>query len=269
MRIVKNTWKSLAFLAVLVVFLFLAATAAAQSSTGNGAAVERPPIEEVVDAIDRLYRHDSSHTTMEMEIETPHWSRSLKMEAWSEGMDKTFIRILEPRKERGMGTLRVDNEMWNYLPKTNKVMKIPPSMMMSSWMGSDFKNNDLVKEFTFTEDYHFEYTVPAGAERGTLYLRCTPKEGKPIVWGQVIVAVNEETLLPEWEKYYDEHDELMRILYFKEVKIFDGKRLPSIMELIPQTKEGHRTTIRYVEAEFDIDIRGNIFTLRNLRTFRR
>jgi outer membrane lipoprotein-sorting protein len=239
-------------------------TAAAQEASG-----ERPPVQEVVSAIDRLYRHDSSHTVMEMEITTPHWSRTLKLEAWSEGMDKTFIRILEPRKERGMGTLRIENEMWNYLPKTNKVMKIPPSMMMSSWMGSDFKNNDLVKEFTFTEDYSFEYTRPADAEEGMLYLRCTPKPGKPIVWGHVIVAADEESLIPEWEKYYDEHGELMRIMHFEEVKTFDGKRLPSIMRLVPQTKEGHETTIHYLEAEFDMPLDEDIFSLRNLRTFRR
>ncbi|HDQ15038.1 MAG TPA: outer membrane lipoprotein-sorting protein [Sediminispirochaeta sp.] len=89
-------------------------------------AEERPPVQEVVTAIDRLYRHESARTLMEMEIRTTHWTRSLRMEAWSEGMEKTFIRILEPRKERGMGTLKIGNEMWNYLPKTNRVMKIPP-----------------------------------------------------------------------------------------------------------------------------------------------
>jgi len=235
----------------------------------QSAAAQRPDIEKVVHAIDQMYRHDSSHTIMEMEIHTPHWSRTLKLEAWSEGMDKTFIRILQPQKERGMGTLRIDNEMWNYLPKTNKVMKIPPSMMMSSWMGSDFKNNDLVKEFTFTEDYTFEYVQPEDADESLLYVKCTPKPGKPIVWGHVLVAVDAQTLIPEWEKYYDEHGELMRIMYFKEVEDFDGKQLPSIMELVPQTKEGHKTVLRYIEAEFDIRITERIFSLRNLRTFRR
>ncbi|MDZ7794342.1 MAG: outer membrane lipoprotein-sorting protein [Spirochaetia bacterium] len=249
---------------VLIVFLVGFSPLLAQS-----AAEQRPDIEQVVNAIDRLYRHDSSHTLMEMEIHTPHWSRTLKLEAWSEGMDKTFIRILQPQKERGMGTLRIDNEMWNYLPKTNKVMKIPPSMMMSSWMGSDFKNNDLVKEFTFTEDYTFEYIRPDEEKKGLIYLKCIPKPGKPIVWGHVLVAVDVQTLIPKWEEYYDEHDELMRIMYFKEVENFDGTQLPSIMELVPQTKDGHKTVLRYIEAEFDVQIERRIFTLRHLRTFRR
>ena len=100
----------------------------------------------IIKKVDELYRADSSYAEMEMTIVTPNWERTLKLEAWSEGMDKTFITILEPKKDKGITTLRVDNEMWNFFPKINKVMKVPPSMMMGSWMGSDFTNDDLVKD---------------------------------------------------------------------------------------------------------------------------
>ncbi len=233
------------------------------------AAQEQPDIEQVVEAVDELYRHDTSHTVMEMEITTPHWSRTLKIESWSKGMNKTFLRILQPPKERGMGTLRIDGEMWNYLPKTNKVMKIPPSMMMSSWMGSDFKNNDLVKQFTFTEDYNFSYTEVEDPQEELLYIKAVPKPERPIVWGHVIMAVDRESFIPRWEKYYAEDGELMRVMRFGEVKEFDGARIPAALTLIPKNKEGHKTVLRYLEAEFDISIRDRIFTLRNLRTFRR
>jgi hypothetical protein len=184
-------------------------------------------------------------------------------------MERTLIRILQPQKERGMGTLRIEGEMWNYLPKTNKVMKIPPSMMMSSWMGSDFKNNDLVKQFTFAEDYRFSYTEVDDPEPDMLYIRAVPKPGRPIVWGHVLMAVERESFIPRWEKYYDEDGELMRIMRFDNVQEFDGTRIPAEMSLIPQNKEGHKTVLRYLEAEFDLTIRDSVFTLRNLRTFRR
>ncbi|MFZ5979884.1 MAG: outer membrane lipoprotein-sorting protein, partial [Candidatus Zixiibacteriota bacterium] len=109
-------------------------------------------IKRLIHEVDTLYRSEASYAELEMEIITPHWQRTLAMDSWTEGMDKTFIRIKEPLKEKGVATLRIDNEMWNFLPKTNKVMKIPPSMMMSSWMGSDFTNDDLVKEFSLFED---------------------------------------------------------------------------------------------------------------------
>ncbi|MFW6140274.1 MAG: outer membrane lipoprotein-sorting protein [Acidobacteriota bacterium] len=221
---------------------------------------------DIVEKIDELYRSDSSKALMEMEIVTPHWQRTLKMRVWSEGMDKTFIRILEPKKERGMGTLRVENEMWNYLPKTNKVIKIPPSMMMSSYMGSDFTNNDLVREYTFTEDYDFNFTQVDNPEPDIIYVKCIPHQGLPIVWGHIILAVRSSDYLPVWQKYYDEKGELVREMFFKDIRQFEDRRIPSVMELIPTTKQGHKTVMRYMEVNFDLQIEESIFTLRNLRS---
>jgi outer membrane lipoprotein-sorting protein len=221
---------------------------------------------EIVKKIDELYRSDSSKALMVMEIVTPHWERTLKMRVWSQGMNKTFIRILEPKKERGMGTLRVKNEMWNYLPKTNKVIKIPPSMMMSSYMGSDFTNNDLVREYTFTEDYEFHLTQTENQEPDRIYVKCVPHEDLPIVWGHIVLAVRSDDYLPIWQKYFDEKGELVREMYFKDIKSFGDRRIPSVMELAPTTKQGHKTLIRYLEVEFDLQIQESIFSLRNLRS---
>jgi outer membrane lipoprotein-sorting protein len=220
---------------------------------------------KIVEKVDELYRADTSKALVEMEVITPHWQRTLKMDAWSQGMDKTFIRILEPKKERGVATLRIGDEMWNYLPKTDKVMKIPPSMMMSSWMGSDFTNDDLVKEFTFLESYHFEMTTIDNPEEGILTIKCIPKESLPIVWGYIIVAVQEQDYMPLWQKYYDEKGKLTREMLFKEIKTFGNRDIPSVLELIPKTREGHKTVLHYLEAQFDIQLDEDIFTLRNLR----
>ena len=220
---------------------------------------------EIVKKVDELYRADTSEALVEMEIVTPHWQRTLKMRVWSQGMDKTFIRILEPKKERGVATLRIGNEMWNFLPKTNKVMKIPPSMMMSSWMGSDFTNDDLVKEFTFLESYDFEIFSIDNPKEGELYITCTPKKGLPIVWGYIIVAVKEEDYIPLWQKFHDEKGKLMREMIFKDIKTFGDRKIPSVLELTPKTKEGHKTVLKYLEARFDIPLDDETFTLRNLR----
>jgi hypothetical protein len=220
---------------------------------------------DIVRRIDSLYRSESSEALVEMEIVTPHWQRTLRMRAWSLGMNKTFIRILEPKKEEGITTLRIGNEMWNYLPKINKVMKIPPSMMMSSWMGSDFTNDDLVREFTFLESYHFELITPDSPEKDLVYIKCVPKEGLPIVWGHVLLAAQRTDAMPVWQKYFDEKGTLVREILFQEVKPFGSRRIPSVMELIPRTKEEQKTVLRYLEARFDVDLDPDIFTLRNLR----
>ena len=133
---------------------------------------------DLLKKVDELYRSDSAFATMEMEVVTPNWQRTMSLQSWSKGMDDTFIRILSPKKDRGVATLKLEEEMWNYFPKINKVIKVPPSMMMGSWMGSDFTNDDLVKEVSLVEDYEVSLT-----ETPTFYtLALIPKEGTETAW---------------------------------------------------------------------------------------
>jgi len=225
-------------------------------------------IHRLIQEVDTLYRSESSYAELEMEIVTPHWQRTLAMDSWTEGMDKTFIRITSPLKEKGVATLRIDNEMWNFLPKTNKVMKIPPSMMMSSWMGSDFTNDDLVKEFSLFDDYTYELATVGDAVDSLVYINCIPREDLPIVWGNIIIAVTRESHLPVWQRFYDEKGKLMRVMTYSEVKRFGNRRLPAVMDMVPQNKEGHKTVIRYTEIDFNIKGDESIFSLRNLRSLK-
>jgi len=227
-------------------------------------AAEKIDVDSILHQIDELYRSQSSYSEVEMEIITPHWERTMTLEFWTRGMEKTFIRVLKPKKDEGMATLRLGNEMWNYLPKTNKVIKIPPSMMMSSWMGSDFTNDDLVKEFTLFED--FDYELVEETDTGIIFINCIPHEEVPVVWGNIVIAVREEGYLPVWQKYYDEEGNLARIMTYRDVRAFDDRTIPSVMEMVPKTKEGHKTIIRYLELEFNLEVPEDIFSLRNLRS---
>ncbi len=223
-------------------------------------------VKQIIRDIDQLYRSSSSYSEIEMEIVTPRWQRTLAMKCWTQGLDKTFLRITAPRKENGVATLRIDNEMWNYLPKINKVIKIPPSMMMSSWMGSDFANDDLVKEFSLFEDYSYELITVDSARDDLLYVNCIPREDLPIVWGNIVVAARRSDHLPVWQKYYDEKGRLMRVLQYRDIREFGKRTLPTEMEMIPQTKEGHKTVIRYLQLDFDRNVDDGVFSLRNLRS---
>jgi hypothetical protein len=225
-------------------------------------------ITAVLERMDKLFRSSSSYSEVTMEIVTPRWERTLEMSMWTEGLDKTFIRIHSPRKEKGMGTLRIDREMWNYLPRTNKVMKIPPSMMMGSWMGSDFNNNDLVDQVTYRDDYTYDWYQADNPEPDLRYIKLIPKDGVPVVWGYLILAYREADLLPVWEMYYDEKGRLMRTMKFSDIRTFGNRTLPATMEILPANKEGHSTLVRYDSAVFDEPVDDDIFSLRNLRSTR-
>jgi len=211
--------------------------------------------------MDELFRSKSSVATMKMQIITPNWQRTLEMQSWTRGMDDTFIRVLSPRKDRGVATLKIDKEMWNYFPKINKVIKVPPSMMMGSWMGSDFTNDDLVREVSLVK----EYEVSKKSEGENYRLTLIPKENTVTVWGKIEFIVNQQTLLPLEQSYFNEKGEKVRTMEFSEIRDFNGKKMPALMTMMPLNKTGHKTVIEYVEAEFDIELGDNIFTLRNLQ----
>lgn len=220
---------------------------------------------EIVDRVDKLYRSDTSHGEMEMTIVSENWTRTLEMQVWSEGMDRTFIYITSPKKDAGIATLRIKTEMWNYFPKINKVMKVPPSMMMSSWMGSDFTNDDLVKESSMTRDYHLQLITPEDPDPDNFYIELTPKEDIPIVWAKIILAVRKDDYTPVTEEYFDEKGRKMRIMEFREVKEFGKRSIPSVLEMWSLGKEGRKTVIRYRDIKFDIALKSDVFTLRNLQ----
>ncbi len=230
------------------------------------AKADEQDIEVILEKMDDLFRSESSFSEVTMEIVTPRWQRTLEMSMWTRGKDKTFVRIHSPRREKGMGTLRIGNKMWNYLPRTSKVMTIPPSAMMGSWMGSDFTNNDLVDQVTYRDDYTFEWTVVEDPEPGLLYIKMIPKDGVPVVWGSFVLAVRESDLLPAWERYYDEKNRLMRTMTFTNITQFGQRTLPATMEVVPASKEGHRTVVHYTAAVFDQLFEEDIFSLRNLRS---
>lgn len=230
-------------------------------------AEKKMTVEKILDHVDKLYRSKTSHAEVEMIIKTPHWKRNMKMEMWTEGMKKTFIVILAPRKDKGVATLRKDREMWNYFPKINKVMKIPPSMMMGSWMGSDFTNDDLVKETTRREDHTFKLLKKN--DKDHYYIELEPKKSAASVWGKIVSKIRKSDLLPVKEEYYDEKGKLMRVMTFDDIKEMGGKKFPTKMTVNPLSKKGHSTTVIYKSAKFDIKLKKGTFTLRNLQKKRR
>ncbi len=226
---------------------------------------ELPDIEEIIERVDRLYRSSTSQGVIEMMIVTENWSRNLSMDIWSEGMDKTFIHITFPKKDAGISTLRLDDEMWNFFPKINKVMKVPPSMMMSSWMGSDFTNDDLVKESSMLHDYSHKLLEPEDNDPDHYYVELLPKKDIPTVWGRIVIKVRKEDFIPVREDYYDEKGKKMRVMTLKEITMFGDKKIPAVIELIPLNKENQKTVVRYKDLKFDEKLDEGIFTLRNLQ----
>ena len=222
--------------------------------------------EKILNNVDDLYRSNASHSILTLSVTTVNWQRTLTLEQWSKGEDKSLIKVLKPKKEKGLATLRVDKNVWNFLPKVKRVVKIPSSMMSSSWMGSHFTNDDLVKQSRMAEDYTFSITFEGMKDgKEIIEVTCLPNKEAAVVWGKVEVVVYADDYLPLRMIYYDEDLLLSRTLEFTNIEMMDGKMIPTMMSMIPTDEPGESTTVKWEEVKFDITIDDNFFSLRKLQ----
>ncbi len=244
---------------VLTLLLLLGATSPAVSVT------DEQRVYEIVDQVDQLLRGDSSQGTITMQIVTENWQRSLTMQVWSQGTENSLVRIEKPRKEAGTATLKVGNNIWNYLPKVSRTIKIPTSMMMASWMGSHFTNDDLVRESSMSRDYFITISYEGERNGSSVYeFTLIPKPNAAVVWGKLELEVRQDDLMPTWHRYYDEDGTLIRELTFSEYTLMGGRRVPTRLVMQPYDKPGEQTVIIYDDLAFDVPIQADTFSLRNL-----
>lgn len=245
-------------LAIAVLFAFCA------PSPAHGAAPGKPPpIDEVMDKLDDLYRSSGSVARMEIVVTSPRVTRTLRIKAWTQGEEKALVIIEAPAKEAGIATLRVGNNLWNHLPKIGRTIRVPPSMMLGSWMGTDFTNDDLVKEATWRDDYDSQIVGWSDAPAGWKILS-TAKPGVVGLWAKVEIIVTAGEYLPVEMRYFDRRNQLARVMTFDDVRVMDGRRIPAHMTLTPKGTEGKRTEMRYLEVDFDAKVPASTFSLSEL-----
>ncbi len=224
--------------------------------------------EDIIKKVEDNLNGETADITMSMEVHTKSSKRTVKLQSLSIGKEKTFIKILYPKKDYGITFLKLDNTMWQYVPRIERIIKIPASMMLQSWMGSDFTNDDLVKESSIADDY---YQKLLKEDEASCKIELVPKEDAAVVWGKVVMDITKEYYLPLKVEYYDEEGILSRVLHYKEIKNFQNRFYPSSWELIPTTedKKGHKTLITIEDAVFDKDISPEYFSKRGLKRYSR
>jgi outer membrane lipoprotein-sorting protein len=251
---------------VLTLFFFLLTATASLPAFAEDEAAEVPSVDEVIAKLDDLYRADSSHGTIEMRIESDRGTRTLEVEQWSKGDQKALMVIRSPAREAGTATLRSAKGLWNYAPRADRLIRIPSGLLSENWMGSHFTNDDLMRETSFHDDYKsdIEWAEVDGARR--LKVTLTPRPKAPVVWEKIEYLMTADEWLPVRASYYDD-GKVVRIMRFSNVKEFDGRKIPAVMELLPQTEgeKGEKTRVEYKEIKFDVGVDDGLFTQRGLR----
>lgn len=223
-------------------------------------------IKEIVRKSDEKFRGTSSTGTFSMTIQRPTWSRTISMKSWALGTEYSLIYVTAPAKEKGQVFLKRGNEMWNWVPTIERMVKVPPSMMMQSWMGSDFTNDDLVRESSIVKDYTHKLLGEETIDKYPCYkVELTPLENAPVVWGKVLMWVSKQDFLWLKAEFYDEDGVLVNTEILSDIKKMDDRVIPTRMEMIPADKKGQKTIMIFEDTKFNVPLKEDFFSIQNMK----
>lgn len=224
-----------------------------------------PDATEIIRKADEKARGNTSYTELTIQVIRPTWKREMSLKTWSKGDKLALIYITAPAKDKGTVSLKRNKEVWNWMPSIERTIKLPPSMMMQSWMGTDFTNDDLVKESSIVNDYTQTLAGDTVIEGRDCYkINLKPKPDAAVVWGKVISYIDKKDYMQMRLEQYDEDGFLVNIMSGSEVKMLGGRLLPSRMEMIPVEKPGQKTVMIYSTMKFDEPYDDTFFTVQNM-----
>ena len=210
-------------------------------------------------------------STASLEIRTvrPTWERNMSVKTWSKGLDQNIILITSPARDKGTVFLKREKEIWNYVPTIERSVKLPPSMMMQSWMGTDFSNDDLVNESSTLNDYTHKIINEIEVEGLACWVvEFTPLPEAPVVWGKIINYISKEGFLQMKGEFYDEDGYLINTMQGFDIEELNGRTLPTRIRMTPAEEPGHFTEMVYKELYFDASLTYSFFSIQTMKRLR-
>lgn len=224
---------------------------------------------EIVQKAEDKLRGEQSYAEMTMTIVRPRWERSIRLKSWSRGTQNSLILITHPARDKGTVYLKKGKEIYNWIPSIERKVKLPPSMMSQSWMGSDFTNDDLVNESSLVRDYDQKLLGEVEVNgRSAWQIELSPKPEAAVVWGKMILHIDKQEYIHLRSEFYDEELDLVNVMEAKEIKELGGKVLASIVEMKPVDSPGHKTIMHYHSLDFTVDIPREYFTTQYMKRVR-
>ena len=224
---------------------------------------------EIITQAEEKLRGNSSRSSLTIKIVRPNWTREITTTSWSYGTEYALIYISDPARDAGTVFLKRDKEIWNWQPSIERTIKLPPSMMMQSWMGSDFTNDDLVRESSIVNDYtHKIVGDTVILDRPCYKIELTPKPEAAVVWGKIYSYISKEELLQLKTQFYDEDGYLINVMEGFDIQTYDGRTLPRRLRMTPMETPDQYTEMTYEGLEFDIDVDPSFFSQQNMKRIR-
>lgn len=223
---------------------------------------------EIIRKADEKMRGKTSQGELIIRTTRPSWSREMRIRSWMKGNDFALLLVQSPQKDKGIVFLKRKKEVWNWMPILERIIKLPPSMMTNSWMGTDFTNDDLVKESSVVDDYQHRLLTDTTLDGKSCYrLELIPKPNTAVVWGKLLVTIDKKDFLELYTEFFDEEGTLTNTMRGYDIKLMDGRLIPTRIEMIPADKKGHKTEIIYLSILFNRNMDDTFFSIERIKQF--
>ncbi len=249
---------------MMIFFLLFAATILFSSNEAQA-----QDATEIIRQTEDNMRGDMRYMEMSMQVVRPRYTREISMRSWSLGDDYSLVYVTAPARDQGTAFLKRGKEMWNYQPNIDRTIKMPPSMLSQSWMGSDFTNDDLINASSLADDYDHTFIRMETVDGHECYvIELVPHPDNPVVYEKSLYWISKEHYLPVKNENFDEYGDLVNTIYFRDIKQLGGRYIPAIMEMVPADRDNQRTVITTHSADFSIEVDQGFFSTQNLTNIR-
>lgn len=223
---------------------------------------------EIIQKADEKMRGKTSQGELVIKTTRPSWTREMRIRSWMKANEFALLLVQSPPKDKGIVYLKRKKEVWNWMPILERIIKLPPSMMTNSWMGTDFTNDDLVKESSVVDDYYHRLLGDTLLDGKNCYkLELIPKPNTAVVWGKLLVVIDKKDFLELYTEFFDEEGKLTNTMRGSDIRMMDGRLIPTRIEMIPADKKGHKTEIIYLSVQFNRQIDDNFFSIERIKQF--
>lgn len=206
---------------------------------------------------------------MDIQVIRPRWKKTMSLKTWSKGSDYALAYIVGPEKDKGTVYLKTKSNVYSYLPKIKKTIKLPSTLLSQNWMGTDMSTDDLVKLTNLTNDYTAKL---AGSKkvsgRDCHVIVLTPKDEADVLWGKLELCIDKKDYIQMKTVFYDEDLEVVNTMVSSLVKNLGGKMMASKMVMTPANKAGHSTVVTYKTIKFNAPIAPSFFSRENMAKVR-
>lgn len=189
-------------------------------------------------------------------------TKTLKL--YGEGQEKSYALFLSPARDKGTAILRLNDNLWMYLPSAERTMKISGHMLRQSFMGSDFSYSDSTERLRLLELYDAAVTGAAELDGRNVYLLELKAKQADANYFTRKLWIDRERYVALRQEMYAKSGKLLKVMTIENVQKVGDRFFAAKVRMEDKLKQNTYSEMIFTNIRLDEPIPDSIFTMQNL-----